>query len=73
MGYSVGWESYGPTEDRLLASKDFNMPAKPSITGIRGWFGLVNQLAPFIATAPVMASVRDLPTKETQSQICILG
>ena len=65
VGYNVGWESYGPTEERLSAIKDFNMPAKPSITDIRSWFGLVNQLAPFLATAPVMERFRDLLKKPT--------
>ena len=63
VGYNVGWEAYGPTEERLSAIKDFNMPVKPSITDIRSWFGLVNQLAPFMATAPVMAPFRDLLKK----------
>ena len=45
VGYSVGWEAYDPSEERLSAIKSFNMPAKPSITDIRSWFGLVNQLA----------------------------
>ena len=59
----MSWESYGPTEDRLAAVKNFSMPAKPSITDIRSWFGLVNQLAPFLATAPVMAPFRELLKK----------
>ena len=26
VGYNVGWEAYGPTEERLSAIKDFNVP-----------------------------------------------
>ena len=69
VGYSVGWEAYGPTEERLSAIKSFNMPAKPSITDIRSWFGLVNQLAPFLATAPVMAPFRELLKKPTARSV----
>ena len=63
VGYNVGWESYGPTEDRLTAVRNFNMPEKPSISDIRSWFGLVNQLAPFLAVATVMAPFRELLKK----------
>ena len=66
IGYDLGWESYHPTPDRLSAVRDFPMPPEPTITDIRSWHGLVNQLAPFLATAPVMAPFRDLkkPTKK---------
>ena len=69
VGYNVGWESYGPTEERLAAIKTFNMPEKPTITDIRSWYGLVNQLAPFLATAPVMAPFRDLLKKSANKQV----
>ena len=36
------------------------MPENSTIAGIRSWFGLVNQLAPFLATAPMMAPFREL-------------
>ena len=29
------------------------MPPQPTITDIHSWFGLVNQVAPFIAPAPI--------------------
>ena len=69
VGYSIGWEAYGPTEERLSAVRDFHMPAKPSITDIRSWFGLVNQLAPFLATAPVMQPFRDLLKKPATKSV----
>ena len=55
VGYHIGWEAYYPTEERLAALRSFRMPEKPTITDIRRWFGFVNQLAPFLATAPIMA------------------
>ncbi len=60
VGYTVGWEAYGPTEERLPAIKNFSMLEKPAITDIRSWFGLVNQLAPFLTTSPVMEPFKDL-------------
>ena len=60
VGYHLGWEAYKPTEDRLSAIRNFALPSQPSITDIRSWFGFVNQLAPFLATAPIMAPFRDL-------------
>ena len=41
------------------------MPSKPSLTDIRSFFGFVNQLAPFLAIAPIMAPFRDLLKKPT--------
>lgn len=64
-GYHLGWDTYEPTAERLAAVKDFTMPAQPSITVVRSWFGLVNQLAPFLATAFLMAPFRDLLKKPT--------
>ena len=44
------------------------MPQKPTITDIRSWFGFVNQLAPFLAAAPIMEPFRDLLKKKQQSR-----
>ncbi|MPC96431.1 hypothetical protein E2C01_091689 [Portunus trituberculatus] len=52
VGFSLGWEQYKPSSDKLVAIKQFPMPSQPSITDIRSWHELVNQLAPFMATAP---------------------
>ena len=60
VGYFLGWEDYRPTGDKLSAIKNFPMPEQPSITDIRSWFGLVNQLAPFLAVSPLMEPFRDL-------------
>ncbi|XP_066946055.1 uncharacterized protein [Macrobrachium rosenbergii] len=45
------------------------MPSEPSIADIRAWHGLVNQLAPFMATAPVMAPFRDLLKKPSKKKV----
>ena len=37
--------------------------------GLRSWHGLVNQLAPFMAMAPVMAPFRDLLKKPMQKKV----
>ncbi|XP_076036521.1 uncharacterized protein LOC143022265 [Oratosquilla oratoria] len=60
VGFHVGWDAYKPTEERLAAIRNFDMPVEPSITDIRSWHGFVNQLAPFLATAPVMEPFREL-------------
>lgn len=60
VGFRLGWDEYGPTDERLAAIRNFRMPEKPSITDIRSWYGFVNQLAPFLATAPIMSAFREL-------------
>ncbi|XP_045101329.1 uncharacterized protein LOC123498232 [Portunus trituberculatus] len=42
-GYVLGWEDYQPSHDLIKSIADFTMPASPSLTDIRSWFGLVNQ------------------------------
>ena len=69
VGFHLGWDAYHPTEDRLAAIRNFPMPLEPSITDIRSWHGLVNQLAPFMATAPIMAPFRDLLKKQTKKKV----
>ena len=60
VGYFLGWDDYRPICDKLSAIRNFTMPKQPSITDIRSWFGLVNQLAPFLAVSPLMEPFRDL-------------
>ena len=60
VGYHLSWEGYRPTDNRLAAIRDFKMPTQSTITDIRSWYGFVNQVAPFIATAPIMEPFRDL-------------
>ena len=44
----------------IAAIRDFPMPVEPTITDIRAWFGVVNQLAPFIANNDMMSPFQDL-------------
>ncbi|KAG0701317.1 Retrovirus-related Pol polyprotein from transposon 17.6 [Chionoecetes opilio] len=60
VGFHLGWEHYQPTSESLTAIREFAMPDRPTITDIRSWHGMVNQLAPFLATAPVMEPFREL-------------
>ena len=53
--------------DTLNAIENFPMPPEPTITDIRAWFGLVNQIAPFFATTSTMQPFRDL-LKSTESK-----
>ena len=63
VGFRLGWDEYKPTDERLAAIRNFRMPDKPSISDIRSWYGFVNQLAPFLATAPIMNDFRELLKK----------
>ena len=65
VGYEIGWEYYKPAEEMMSSIKNFPMPANPSISDIRSFFGLVNQLAPFLASSSTMAPFREAlkPTK----------
>lgn len=53
--YHLVWDTYEPSMERLTANRYFRMPLQPSITDVSSWFRLVNQLAPFLVTAPLMA------------------
>ncbi|MPC61064.1 hypothetical protein E2C01_055127 [Portunus trituberculatus] len=69
VGFHVGWEAYKPTEDRLSAIRHFTMPGQPTITDVRSLYGFVNQLAPFLAIAPIMEPFRDLLKKATGRKV----
>ena len=60
VGYHVGWDSFKPSDSTLAAVREFPMPDDPTLTDIRSWYGLVNQLAPFMATSSLMSPFRDL-------------
>ncbi|KAK4326776.1 hypothetical protein Pmani_002793 [Petrolisthes manimaculis] len=53
----------------MAAIRNFTVPSQPTFTDIRSWFGFVNQLAPFLAAAPVMTPFRDLLKKPTGSKV----
>ena len=54
VGYSIGWESYRSPDEMLKSINNFPMPENPTLSDIRAWFGLVNQLAPFDASSSYM-------------------
>ena len=56
----IGWDDYQLSQNTMSAIRDFPMPSQPTITDIRAWFDLVNQIAPFIANSDLMAPFRDL-------------
>ncbi len=59
-GFSIGWNHFYPSDERLQSLKNFPMPDKPRLEDIRAWFGLVNQLAPFIGSSSHMSPFREL-------------
>ena len=69
MGFHLGWSCYQPSSERLRAIKDFAMPEQPLITDVQSWYSLINQLAPFLATAPVMEPLHELLKKPATKRI----
>ena len=71
VGYHIGSISYRPLDEMLAAIADFLMPTNPTISDIRPWFGLINQIAPFIASASIMEPFRELlqPTKANGKKV----
>lgn len=59
VGFHLDWVIYR-TADSLAVIKNFSMPEQPSITVVRSWYAFVNQLAPFLATVPIMELFHDL-------------
>ena len=57
-GFTIDENGYKPTAKMLSAIKDF--PTPTNITGVRSWFGLVNQVAYAFAQSSAMAPFRDL-------------
>ena len=70
VGFHVGWDNYRPSDDMLRSIKEFPMPEQPSLSDIRAWFGIVNQLAPYLVSAPLMSPFRDLlkPSNATKGK-----
>ena len=57
-GFDVTLTGYKPTQKLLKAIGAF--PSPTNITGVRSWFGLVNQVSYAFAQAPITAPFRDL-------------
>ena len=60
-GFDVTDTGFRPPEKLLENIKNF--PAPTTITGVRSWFGLVNQISYTFAQAPIMSSFRELLSK----------
>ena len=58
VGFWVGEDGVRPTEETLQAIKDF--PRQVDITGIRSWFGLVEQVAFSFSKTSLMEPFREL-------------
>ena len=57
-GFTIGRDSVKPAPKIMDSIRSFPVPK--TISDIRGWFGLVNQVAPFFASRPVMQPFREL-------------
>ena len=57
-GFDITLTGYRPTSKLLEGIKTF--PSPTSITGVRSFFGLINQVSYAFAQAPVMSPFRDL-------------
>ena len=57
-GFRIGADFVKPAPKILESIRSFPVPK--TISDIRGWFGLVNQVAPFFASRPVMQPFREL-------------
>ena len=57
-GFEIGDGSVKPATKTIKAIRDFPVPK--TISDMRGWFGLVNQISPFYATRPVLLPFREL-------------
>ena len=57
-GFIVGKDTVKPAQKILDSIKTFPVPK--TISDVRGWFGIVNQVAPFFASRPVMQPFREL-------------
>ena len=57
-GFLIGKDYVKPAPKILDSIREFPVPK--NLADIRGWFGLVNQVAPFFASRPVMQPFREL-------------
>ena len=57
-GFLIGKDYVKPAPKILESIQNFPVPK--TISDIRGWFGLVNQVSPFFASRPVMQPFREL-------------
>ena len=57
-GFTIGKDSVKPAPKILETISSFPVPK--NISDVRGWFGLINQVSPFLASRPVMQPFREL-------------
>ena len=57
-GFTVGLDGVGPCPKMLEAIRNF--PTPTDISGVRAWFGLVNQVAYAVSVADIMLPFRHL-------------
>ena len=57
-GFLVGEQRIRPNNKMIKAIQEFKKPR--TVTDIRAWFGLVNQVSPFFASRPVIQPFREL-------------
>ena len=55
-GFDIGSDYVKPSKKILDSFAEF----PKNVSDVRGWFGLVNQVAPFFASRPVMQPFREL-------------
>ena len=63
-GFKVTPTGIAPSDSTLKAIKDFPTPS--DITGIRSWFGIINQVAWSYAVSPALQPFRDLCKTKTK-------
>ena len=57
-GFEVGKDYIKPAKKIIDTILSFPIPK--NISDVRGWFGMINQVAPFFATRPVMQPFREM-------------
>ena len=64
LGFEVTADSVRPSSKYLAAIRDFSRPC--DITGIRSWFGLINQVNFAFSKSDIMLPFRDLLKPSTE-------
>ena len=57
-GFNIGMDRVKPNEKMLNSIREFPVPK--TISDIRAWFGLINQVSPFFMARPAMQPFREL-------------
>ena len=65
-GFTIGKDYVKPAKKILNSIMEFPVPK--NISEVRGWFGLVNQVAPFFASRPILQPFRELLKPATKGK-----